>query len=90
MAPPPGDELEYLKSLRTRLQAKIDELEKKVKSALPPPVTNEKELRMILMGPPGAGKLSFNDLHEYLLDLANICFMFFCIDFSTWPMDSSA
>ncbi|KIM28806.1 hypothetical protein M408DRAFT_329252 [Serendipita vermifera MAFF 305830] len=54
---PTGDELEYLKSLQARLQAKIDELEKKAKSKLPPPPAKSKEqLRLILVGPPGAGK----------------------------------
>jgi adenylate kinase len=56
MAPNTGDELEYLKSLLGRLQVKIEDLEKKAKSAAPPPAKSNKELRMILVGPPGAGK----------------------------------
>ncbi|KAF7441161.1 adenylate kinase [Pleurotus ostreatus] len=52
----PRDELEYLKSLVTQLNDKIHELEKKAKSAVtgtPPPA---RQLRTILVGPPGAGK----------------------------------
>lgn len=58
MAPtqPPGDELEYLKSLAERLKLKIEELEKKAKPAAAVPLKSDKELRMILVGPPGAGK----------------------------------
>jgi hypothetical protein len=54
---PTGDELEYLKSLQARLQTKIDELEKKAASKLPPPKKSSEQLRLILVGPPGAGKL---------------------------------
>lgn len=56
MAPNAGDELEYLKSLMSRLQAKIDDLEKKAKPAAAPPAKSAKELRLILVGPPGAGE----------------------------------
>lgn len=53
--PPSGqDELEYLKSLAKRLQDRINDLERKVLSTTPAPTTPE--LRMILMGPPGAGQ----------------------------------
>ncbi|KAG8802497.1 hypothetical protein FRC17_006400, partial [Serendipita sp. 399] len=54
MAPTSGDELEYLKSLQARLQAKIDELEKKAKPVAKPSPKSDKQLRMILVGPPGA------------------------------------
>ena len=57
--PPSGqDELEYLKSLAKRLQDRINDLEEKAKSALPPttPAPTTPELRAILMGPPGAGQ----------------------------------
>jgi hypothetical protein len=54
---PTGDELEYLKSLQARLQTKIDELEKKAGSKPPPPKKSSEQLRLILVGPPGAGKL---------------------------------
>lgn len=52
--PPSGqDELEYLKSLAKRLQDRINDLEKK---ATTPPAPTTPELRMVLMGPPGAGQ----------------------------------
>lgn len=57
--PPSGqDELEYLKSLAKRLQAKINDLEQKAKSGPPSatPAPTTPELRMVLMGPPGAGQ----------------------------------
>jgi len=56
--PPSGqDELEYLRSLAKRLQDRITDLEQKAKAALPTtPAPTTPELRMIVMGPPGAGK----------------------------------
>src|SRR5258708_3156202 len=57
MAPSGQDELEYLKSLAKRLQDRINDLEPKAKSPLPStPAPTTPELRMILMGPPGAGQ----------------------------------
>jgi adenylate kinase len=53
MSPTNQSELEYLKSLVSQLNDKISALEAKTKSALPSPA---KQLRTILMGPPGAGK----------------------------------
>lgn len=57
-----NDELEYLKSLVTALNSKIDALENKAKSAVSNATGTAKatfepakELRMILVGPPGAG-----------------------------------
>lgn len=57
-----SNELEYLKSLVSQLNAKIDKLEGKTKSvvenvtdAVKKPFEPAKELRMILVGPPGAG-----------------------------------
>lgn len=48
-----SEELEYLKSLVSQLNAKISALESKAKGpALPTPT---QQLRTILMGPPGAG-----------------------------------
>ncbi|KAH8114131.1 adenylate kinase 1 [Phellopilus nigrolimitatus] len=49
-----GDELKYLKSLVDQLNDKIKALEVKGKAALTP--TPAEQLRMILIGPPGAGK----------------------------------
>ncbi|CAE6394345.1 unnamed protein product [Rhizoctonia solani] len=50
----PTDEIAYLKSLVRRLQEKIEQLEKEgVKKVTPTPA---QQLRMILIGPPGAGK----------------------------------
>jgi len=58
-----NDELSYLKSLVNALNAKIDALENKTKSAVGNVTESTKsvfepakELRMILVGPPGAGK----------------------------------
>jgi len=47
-----SEELDYLKSLVSQLNAKITALESKPK----PPPTPTKQLRTILLGPPGAGK----------------------------------
>ncbi|CAE7100396.1 unnamed protein product, partial [Rhizoctonia solani] len=50
----PTDEIAYLKSLARQLQEKIEQLEKQaVKKVAPTPA---QQLRMILIGPPGAGK----------------------------------
>lgn len=46
-----SEELEYLKSLVSQLNAKIAALESKAK----PPPSPVQQLRTILMGPPGAG-----------------------------------
>lgn len=51
-----SDELEYLKSLVEQLNAKIDALEAKTKEQAKPK-TPAQQLRTILMGPPGAGKV---------------------------------
>ena len=57
-----NDELSYLKSLITALQAKVDALENKTKTTVGNVTESTKavfepakELRMILVGPPGAG-----------------------------------
>lgn len=53
-----NDELSYLKSLVTALNAKIEALEGKAKDAVSDAKKTfepSKELRMILVGPPGAG-----------------------------------
>ncbi|KAJ1309390.1 hypothetical protein OPQ81_006167 [Rhizoctonia solani] len=50
----PTDEIAYLKGLARQLQEKIEQLEKEaVKKVTPTPA---QQLRMILIGPPGAGK----------------------------------
>lgn len=49
----PSNELEYLKSLVAQLNDKIHTLEAKAKDAVAP--TPAQQLRMILVGPPGAG-----------------------------------
>jgi len=49
-----SDELEYLKSLVSQLNDKINALEAKAKAALTK--TPSQQLRTILIGPPGAGK----------------------------------
>ncbi|CAE6464889.1 hypothetical protein ACGC1H_004941 [Rhizoctonia solani] len=50
----PTDEIAYLKGLARQLQEKIEQLEKEaVKKVTPSPA---QQLRMILIGPPGAGK----------------------------------
>jgi adenylate kinase len=50
-----SDELEYLKSLVSQLNEKIQALEAKSKTALTPK-TPAQQLRTILIGPPGAGE----------------------------------
>lgn len=50
----PSEELKYLKSLVDQLNEKIKSLEEKAKSSVTP--TPAQQLRMILIGPPGAGK----------------------------------
>ncbi|KAF8227357.1 adenylate kinase 1 [Tricholoma matsutake] len=50
-----SDELEYLKSLVSQLNEKIQTLEAKAKAAATPK-TPAQQLRTILIGPPGAGK----------------------------------
>lgn len=49
----PSDELNYLKSLVRQLNDKISALEAKVKDV--PSPTPAQQLRLILVGPPGAG-----------------------------------
>lgn len=49
----PSDELNYLKSLVEQLNGKIKALEAKAKNVVAP--TPAQQLRMILIGPPGAG-----------------------------------
>lgn len=53
-----SDELEYLKSLVSQLNQKITALEAKAKSA-PSPKLPARQLRTILVGPPGAGTCSY-------------------------------
>ncbi|KAJ8516350.1 hypothetical protein ONZ45_g6336 [Pleurotus djamor] len=53
----PKDELEYLKSLVAQLNDKIHQLEQKAKPATAP--SPARQLRTILIGPPGAGELRF-------------------------------
>ncbi|QRW00892.1 adenylate kinase [Ceratobasidium sp. AG-Ba] len=50
----PTDEIAYLKGLARQLQEKIESLEKEAAKKLQP--TPAQQLRMILIGPPGAGK----------------------------------
>ena len=49
----PSDELAYLKSLVSQLNDKIKQLETRAVQAAAP--TPAQQLRMILIGPPGAG-----------------------------------
>ncbi|GBE82776.1 Adenylate kinase [Sparassis crispa] len=51
-----SDELEYLKSLVSQLNEKIEALEARAKDAVTGPKTPAQQLRTILIGPPGAGK----------------------------------
>ncbi|KAG9124233.1 adenylate kinase [Ceratobasidium sp. 392] len=50
----PTDEIAYLKGLARQLQEKIETLEKEATKKVTP--TPAQQLRMILVGPPGAGK----------------------------------
>lgn len=56
----PTSELEYLKSLVDQLNTKIKSLEDKAVKAVTP--TPSEQLRMILIGPPGAGASSIRAL----------------------------
>lgn len=61
MAPTGEGELEYLKRLVGQLNDKIHELEGKAVSAVKgvkDSITPHEQLRMILVGPPGAGACS--------------------------------
>jgi hypothetical protein len=49
----PTDEIAYLKGLARQLQEKIEKLEKEAAKKIAP--TPAQQLRMILIGPPGAG-----------------------------------
>lgn len=62
-----NDQLSYLKSLVVALQAKIDALENKAKTSVGNATESTKavfepakELRMILVGPPGAGAFALS------------------------------
>lgn len=57
-----SDELEYLKSLVSKLSDKIRDLESQ-KDA-PGPKTPARQLRTILIGPPGAGKKGFASVYD--------------------------
>jgi len=52
----PQDEIKYLKSLVQQLSDKIHELEERARAAVTGVKPKEKQLRVILIGPPGAGK----------------------------------
>ena len=54
----PSDELEYLKSLVAQLNDKIHALEAKAKAPVAPK-TPARQLRTILIGPPGAGNACY-------------------------------
>jgi len=56
MAPTGESEIEYLKRLVGQLNEKIYALEGKAAAAVKSTVTPAEQLRLILMGPPGAGK----------------------------------
>ena len=60
-----SEELDYLKSLVSQLNAKIAALESKPK----PPPTPTQQLRTILLGPPGAGILLLSIIlrKEYII-----------------------
>jgi adenylate kinase len=57
-----SDELAYLKSLVGQLNDKINQLEAK---AVPKPSTPAKQLRAILIGPPGAGAYAMGLPHTF-------------------------
>ena len=61
-----SDELEYLKSLVSQLNDKIAALEKRAKPATPPK-SPARQLRAILIGPPGAGASFLNLVFSILI-----------------------
>lgn len=56
-AAPASDQLANLKSLVSQLQAKIERLESQAAPAAPAAASPAAALRLVLMGPPGAGTL---------------------------------
>lgn len=63
MVASPSEELQYLKSLVTQLNDKIKHLEANVLPS--PPPSPAEQLRLILIGPPGAG--TFDELFTSIL-----------------------
>jgi adenylate kinase len=60
MAPSISDSVDGLKSLVDKLEKRIEDLESRLRSDNgQAPVEHAGELRMVIMGPPGAGKLIF-------------------------------
>ena len=55
MSQSPSDELAYLKSLVEQLNDKIKQIESRGKAPAAKERTPAEQLRMILVGPPGAG-----------------------------------
>ena len=55
MSQSPSDELAYLKSLVEQLNDKIKQIESRGKAPAAKEKTPAEQLRMILVGPPGAG-----------------------------------
>lgn len=53
---PQPTSLSHLKELVSQLQAKIERLESQAVSAVKEAVTPSQHLRIVLMGPPGAGE----------------------------------
>ena len=54
MAPITDQDVSELKSLVARLERRVHELE--AKAGISPPKTVSEQMRLVLMGPPGAGK----------------------------------
>ena len=67
----PSNELEYLKSLVAQLNDKIHTLEAKAKDAVTP--TPAQQLRMILVGPPGAGIPQIRAVLPHITLLIHYC-----------------
>ena len=58
MAPTPEDVINSLKGTVDKLEARVAELEGKLKGTSSGSTTGSDGMRMILMGPPGAGKIT--------------------------------
>lgn len=84
-----SNELEYLKSLVSQLNAKIDALEGKAKAAVEKtkPFEPAKELRLILVGPPGAGAFQWSVFIDAIGVFAEVfpgCFLMACLWSGAW------
>ena len=71
MAPITDDAVDNLKDLVSKLESRVEQLEtrlQKMDGSTPKATKSNKELRMVLMGPPGAGIVDSTAEYEDLAD----------------------